>query len=312
MKRWIVALLLFAAPVAAQDAIPRDQLFPVGPGLVSSDFPIATTITRVTFNPNGMEVDFTKKDGPGRWPDGRTPGWNGDLQYSVGWVVRVNDWWYASAPIENWHGRTGGTGPLQDQTVTNAMNPQCMGQFQCNIFYDQRWDPLQTRRPSPGETIGVYVVSGDARNDAFYGVRERSNIVLVQLPGPGQTAAFDFTGANPPPPPVPVPPPAPPPAPTPQPVPQPVPQVPPVAQPPPVVSSIDFDAAIRRVLNEELLPLERDTHKQMTDLSRSWGETVGRVLAFVGKYGGMIAAGVIPTWLMMRDSNPTTTAGATK
>lgn len=273
-----IVALLFAGPAYAQDAIPRADLTAVGPGAESSDFPLTTLITRVTFNTNGMEVDFGKKDGLGRWPDGRTAGWDGDLQYSVGLVLKVNDWWYASAPIENWHGRTGATGPLQDQTVTCPQFPQNMGQIQCNLFYDRRWDPLQTRRPAPGETIGVYVVSGDARNSSFYGVRERSNVVLVQLPGQGQTAVFDFTAAPPPPPPIVVPPPVivPPPV-TPPPV------VPPPAPPP---SALDYTELLKQIIaaQQAQLALEQSTNLQVSQLNKSFGETIGRAMAFVGKY----------------------------
>lgn len=271
----MVGLALSAS--AQTDAIPRAQLTAVGPGADSSDFPIATAISRVTFTLNGMEVDFDKKD---LWPSGRTPGWDGDLQYSIGFVLKVNDWWYASAPIENWRGRAGSTGPVQDQTVTSASNPRCMGQFQCNVFYDQRWDPLQTRRPSPGETIGVYVVSGDARNDTFVtGVRERSNIVLVQLPGQGQTAAFEFTGAPVPPPPIVVPPPPP------VIVPPPV-QPPPVIQPPAPPSAVDYTEQIRQIIagQQALLALEQSTNAEVAQLNKSFTETLGKVMAFVGKY----------------------------
>jgi hypothetical protein len=298
MKTYWVAVLIgllgLAAPVQAQtDAIPRTQLTAVGPGAASSDFPITTAITRVTFNANGMEVDFGTKDGPGRWPDGRTPGWDGDLQYSVGFVVRVNDWWYANAPIENWHGRVGATGPLQDQTVICPQMPQNMGQFQCNIFYDRRWDPLQTRRPAPGETIGVYVVSGDARNDAFYGVRERSNIVLVQLPGQGQTAAFDFSGAPPPPPP-PLTPPPPPVIIQPPPVvvtpPPPIPpQVPPNSVNDPLLAQIKF-------LLEQELALQRDTNGKVTDIHaevKTFAQQFASVMEFAAKY----LAAPIAAWI---------------
>lgn len=288
----LAAWLLCATTVSGQDAIRRSDLTPVGPGSGSLDFPMTTVITRVTFTTAGMEVDFGKKDGASRWPDGITPGWQGPLQYSVGFVVRVNDWWYANAPIENWHDRKGGTGPLQDQSVTNPLNPACMGQFQCNIFYDGRWDPLQTRRPAPGESIGVYVVSGDVRNNAYYGVQERSNIVLVQLPAPGQTAVFDFTGAPPegPPPVVVVPPPvAPPPV---------VTLPPPPVNPPPAVP-LDVAAAVRAVLNEELLPLERDTNAKATEIRaevHTFAQQFGAVMTFVGKY----IAPPIVAWIAAR------------
>lgn len=286
-----VILLTLCTPLFAQDAIPRTQLLAVGPGSQSMDFPVTTAITRVTFNAGSMEVEFTKKDS---WPSGVTPGFDGPLQYSIGFVLKVNDFWYASAPIENWHGRSGSTGPVQDQSVTNPANPACMGQFQCNIFYDGRWDPLQTRRPSPGESIGVYVVSGDARNDTFVtGVRERSNIVLVQLPAPGQTAVFDFDGGVVPGP-VPVPTPTPSPTPSPAPAPQPVPA-------PPPGPAVDYSVLLSRVIDLQVqqLALQQHVSDAIVEIqkdTRTFTQQFGTVMKWLGEHG----LPVVLAWLAAR------------
>lgn len=199
MKQYAYVALLataLASPflVKAQPSIPTPQF--VGPGARSGSFPVTTKITHVSVGPNGVNVTFGKKDGPGRWPDNTTPGWKDPLQYSVGFVLQVAGQWFASAPIEYWYGRVDGTGPIQNYSTPTCANGA--GQFRCNIFYDQRWDPLQHAVPKAGDAVGVYVVAGDARND-YMPVQERSDIVVITLPAEGQTAEFDFGGDVPPP-----------------------------------------------------------------------------------------------------------------
>ena len=58
-----------------------------------------------------------------------------------------------------------------------------------NWFYDPiRWAPMTGHQPAVGETIGFFVCAGDCRNNVrgdLSPVKERSNIVLVKMPGPG-------------------------------------------------------------------------------------------------------------------------------
>src|ERR1700674_3761972 len=219
----ILACLLFlhTLPAHAQDMIPVDQVQFVGPGGNVGAFPSTARISQVSVDANGTNVTFDKgtlpstRGGTG-WPDTcvpfggcKEPGIDmGALQYSFGLVLKVNGQWVGSAPIENWYGRMNGTGPLQDQTVSC---PTGTGQIHCNLFYDSRWPLLNQVTPRPGDTIGVFVVAGDARNN-FFVTQERSNIVTIQLPATGQTQTFNFDQSVPTPP-VPVP------APTPVPVP---------------------------------------------------------------------------------------------
>lgn len=137
-----------------------------------ASYAVTTSITRLDITRDGFAVDFTKKDGPGRWPDITTPGWDGPLQYTLWMVEAIGGKWYASGPIEYWHGleRSGG-GPSQVYE---------------NWFYDpRRWGPMGCHQPKVGERVGFLVTHGDARNDGNGSspLRERSNIVWIEYPG---------------------------------------------------------------------------------------------------------------------------------
>jgi hypothetical protein len=114
-------------------------------------------ITTLIMGPNGINVDFTKKNGPDRWPDIFPRGFSGPIQYCLGMAWNIDGRWYASAPIEMWNELEAGGGP-----------------------------------PSPGETIGFFVVAGDVRgfnsNQKF---QERSNVVMIPMPDSGG-AVFTF------------------------------------------------------------------------------------------------------------------------
>jgi len=92
--------------------------------------------------------------------------------------LRINDRWYASAPIETWFGNNVIGGPIQSP-----------GQIPQNWFYDERWAPMTGYQPKAGESIGLFVCAGDARNN-FNPIKERSNIVVVPLPADGHAAVF--------------------------------------------------------------------------------------------------------------------------
>lgn len=231
----VLAFLLCASGARAQDMIPVNQItFVGGPSDIGS-WPVTAAITRVTFTPAGTGVQFTKdalpvnRGGTG-WPDTCVPidtcketGVDmGALQYSFGVVLKVNGQWFASAPVESWYQRMNPGGPINDQSV---VCPSGSGQLHCNWFYAQdRWPGIYNARPQTGEQIGIFVVAGDARNN-FNPLRERSNIVVLDLPPTGVDLAFDFGAFVPPPPvflppaPIPVPPVVAPPVPAPAPLP---------------------------------------------------------------------------------------------
>ena len=133
---------------------------------------ITTTITALRLGPTGITVEFSKKDGPGRWPDVVPPGFDGPIQYTIGMALNINGRWYASAPIQMWHGRDEGGGPPSEYAL--------------NWFYDPgRWAPMTYHQPAVGEQVGFFVMAGDGRNNTLGSVspvKERSNVVLVAMP----------------------------------------------------------------------------------------------------------------------------------
>jgi hypothetical protein len=58
------------------------------PGDVAN-WPVTARLTVLDFQASGVAVQFTKKDGPGRWPDVVPPGWDGALQYTL-WMERIS------------------------------------------------------------------------------------------------------------------------------------------------------------------------------------------------------------------------------
>jgi hypothetical protein len=138
------------------------------------NWPITTTITSLTLAPDGVNVQFSKRDGAGRWPD--VPfGDGGSLEYTLGMCLNLGGQWYCSAVIEFWNGLDKNGGPPD--------------QYALNWFYDPgRWAPMTGHQPAVGETIGFFVCEGDCRNQTgglSSPLRERSNVVLVQMPGSG-------------------------------------------------------------------------------------------------------------------------------
>lgn len=259
---WLLPLiLLWPGGLAAQE-LPISQVrFVGGPDI--STFAQTTSITQVSVDPNGTNLAFDKKDGPTRWPDNTTPGWQGSLQYSIGLCLNLDGGWSCSAPIEVWYGRTDATGPIQNQSMTCAAGH---GQIQCNWFYASRWAPLNSHQPAPGETVGIFVVAGDARN-SFNPVKERSNIVLFALPAEGQTASFNFAAVVPQPS---APPPAPPPV-----------LQPPAssAQPPAPLPSVDLTPILAQLVIiqqkvDALTASEKQWHDDVTSVWKQIGEPV--------------------------------------
>lgn len=136
-------------------------------------------ITTLIMGPFGINVDFTKKNGPDRWPDIFPPGFAGPIQYCLGMAWNIDGHWYASAPIEMWNDRAEGGGPPQDYALNWFYNPT-------------RWAPMTFHQPSPGETIGFFVVAGDVRGfNSNQKYQERSNVVMIPMPDSGG-ATFTF------------------------------------------------------------------------------------------------------------------------
>jgi hypothetical protein len=138
-----------------------------------ASWPVTTSLQVVDIRPNGVAVQFSKKDGAGRWPDVTPPGWSGPLQYTLGMCLSISGRWYCSAVVEFWYGLEVSGGPP--------------GDFATNWFYDPaRWSPMTGHQPAVGETIGFFVCAGDCRNNTGGTsslVKERSNVVLLPMPG---------------------------------------------------------------------------------------------------------------------------------
>jgi hypothetical protein len=167
------------APVVGGDQIDLHGATITGgsPGDVAN-WAVTTQITALDFEGNGLSPYFTKKDGPGRWPDVVPPGWTGSIQYTLWMVVNVDGHWYTSGGVEFWYGRSS-TGDAPSN-------------FAADWYYSPAvWGPLATHQPQPGEMVGFFVTAGDARAKDVRSVVERSNVVLVAFPGNGG-AYFPF------------------------------------------------------------------------------------------------------------------------
>jgi hypothetical protein len=168
-------------PVAANDMISLSTATILNSPRDLARWPITTAISLVDIRSNGVRIDFSKKNGPGRWPDIIPPGWDGPLQYTLGMVLNIGGQYYASAPVEFWNGLEYSGGPPS--------------QYALNWFYDPaRWAPMTYHQPQPGEQIGFFVCAGDCRNSpdgSRSPVKERSNVVIVTMPTDGG-ATFRF------------------------------------------------------------------------------------------------------------------------
>ena len=139
-----------------------------------------------------MVVEFSKREGPGSWPDITPPGWDGPLEYTVGLAESIDGKWYASAAIQYWRGLDASGGNVAMDVASKA---QCTAfgfgsscQVAKNWYYDGRWGKLAGRQPKTGEIIGVFVVAGNVRgvgDGSQSPVHERSNVVLVAMPDVG-------------------------------------------------------------------------------------------------------------------------------
>jgi len=153
------------------------------PGLGSWDE--TAKITSVDFTGDAFLVDFDRRTGPNRWRDlDFGDGKGGTLQYTLGMCANVGGrgQWYCSAVVQFWYGRE----------LTASTPPSYVGR---NWFYDSRWGALQGYQPSNGETVGLFVGSGNLRSRPFTvcpQVCERSNVAMVPWHN-DDTALYTFS-----------------------------------------------------------------------------------------------------------------------
>ena len=139
-------------PGTTTDPVAPDQITMSAATILNSprnlaSWPITSKLSVVDISSGGIAVQFSKKDGSGRWPDVTPPGWSGALQYTLGMCLTINSQWYCSAVVEFWYGLERSGGPPSG--------------FATNWFYDPtRWYPMTGHQPAVGETIGFFVCAG--------------------------------------------------------------------------------------------------------------------------------------------------------
>lgn len=192
----LILLLLLAVPIAAQDAVPIDQVRLAG-GADVHGWPATTTITSLSTSAQGLDAPFSKRQGMD-WPDVIPAGWTGPVYYTVWLGTRLADGVHLAASLNVYRGQPPGSGAGD---VTN------IEQYSQNLWYLD--GDLKTHVTQNGETLYLMVTAGGLRGVSAISVQERSNIVAFTASSVPRTFTYDTM-----PPPVmtpPQPPPAPPP-----------------------------------------------------------------------------------------------------
>ena len=148
-------------------------------GAAFTDWPATTEITRLEFRATGVHVEFSKRDGPGRWPDVTPAG----LGRSAPVLPRDRD-------ADRRHmARDGADSVLvrsrrlgRQRRRSRPRDNGLRGTIHGDWCYSGEWGPMQ-RQPAAGERVGFFVVAGNVRGvDDVISVRERSNVVVVPFP----------------------------------------------------------------------------------------------------------------------------------
>jgi hypothetical protein len=142
-----------------------------------ASWPATTTIASISFRSDGVAVEFSKKNGPGRWPDVTPPGWSGAIQYTLWIAMNIGGRWHTCGTMEYWFGLA-----AQGGDVTRNNQIAANWTYQCG--------PM-ARQPAPGEQVGFFVTAGDQRLKDVAATHERSNTIIVSFPtSAGQTFTF--------------------------------------------------------------------------------------------------------------------------
>ena len=164
-------------PTPAADAIDLAHAVITSGSPDVRDWPISATITELIFGHNGMDINFTKRDGPQAWPFVKS-GEGGEIQYTL-WVgCFIDGRWYLTGAILC-ISRPGFANyvPTGDVFATNV-DGSGLGQLPKNWSYDVG-APLATYQPSPGEMVAWFVTAGAQRRGDVHTVRARSNVVVA-------------------------------------------------------------------------------------------------------------------------------------
>ncbi len=252
---FIVLLGLSTPAQAQQDMLDLQSVHIVNAPDVRN-WTATTSITQLSFDGAVTRINFTKRDGPGRWPDVTPPGWSGPLEYTLWLFVQVNGQWVGSGFIQFWNGRDGSGSPS---------DPDVPSVYDKHWYYSPRWIPIYGHGAIvAGERIGFMVTSGNARDSVGpYGPQERSNVVVVAATDNGQ-----FSFASPP---------------APSPMPEPAPQ--PSPAPLPSSEVLERLVAIETKL-DGLIQSENDFHEKVGIAWKS-------IMTFVARYGAPVVAGLV-------------------
>jgi hypothetical protein len=194
----LLALFLGSAPASAgpaRDAINMSQVVVYNSPQDIASWPVTGSITQVNIDPTlGVYATSNKVSAPfssppplaGQWPQDPTayPDAVG-LQYTLWAVVEISGTWYTSGFIQMWIGRPGtGAKPIG-------------ADWSANWAYDPiRWGLMASYVPTPGSRMGFFLSAGNARGQtAVTTVRERTNVVLVTLPG-NDTGVYTFPATS--------------------------------------------------------------------------------------------------------------------
>jgi len=143
-------------------------------------WPITGPITRLDLMPQGFHVEFTKRDGPDRWPDKKPEGWAGTIQYTLWIGSLLRGAWHLAASVNVDHDN--GSHFYADTATDPAKYPR-------DLWY---LDPaLQAHTPTVGEPTAFLVTAGALRGLSVITVQERSQIVVVPFP-PAMGRSFLF------------------------------------------------------------------------------------------------------------------------
>lgn len=173
--------LLLASPALAQrDAIDLSQAVVINSPRDVANWARTTSIRTLTMRPEGGARAGLSFDFPANatWPNYTPPGWNGPIQYTVWAGVQINGVWHVAGFIQMWRERESTGAPLL------SFGPGCtVNNFACNWAYSSRWGALAGYQPRAGEAMIFFLTAGNARDvTTVTSVRERSNVVMVNLP----------------------------------------------------------------------------------------------------------------------------------
>jgi hypothetical protein len=143
-------------------------------------WPITTAITRVDLLPQGFHVEFSKREGPGRWPDKNPDGWAGAIQYTL-WIGTIlGRTWHLAACVNV--DFDNGSHLYADTATEPAKYPR-------DLWY---LDPaLAAHTPRVDELTALLVTAGALRGLSVITVQERSQVVVVPFP-PASGRSFHF------------------------------------------------------------------------------------------------------------------------